>query len=472
MEDFSETRYRNLFESVRDLVYTLSADGVITSLNPAFDTLTGWSRDEWIGRPVNDLIHPDDHRAVIHMMERALRGMSSPLCIIRVCTRSGQYRYMECSSTQQRIDNQSPRVLGVARDITERMLAEQALRDSEERFRQVVENIREVFWLSDPHKSQILYVSQGYEQVWGRTCESLYASPRSWLDSIHPEDRLRVTEAALTKQTEGVYDETYRIVRPDGSIRWIHDRAFPLRDRFGQVYRISGIAEDITKQRFLEDTLHDLTVSLEGIREEERRRISLDLHDELGQTLSTIKLYLGWMMQSLAKENFSEQLPLWQSRLTLVIQDVDQALASVEKLCFQLRPAALDQLGLPAAVKLQVAQFAKHTGIVCNVNITLDDKKVSGDQVTALFRILQEALTNVSRHARATHVGVHLTMVDSRVKLEVRDDGIGIGERHINDRHSLGLLGIRERLRPFGGELEITGSPGDGTALIVWLPIT
>ena len=121
---------------------------------------------------------------------------------------------------------------GVAVDVTERNQIERALRESEEKFRQVTEHIQEVFWLSDTSKNAILYISPAYESIWGRSCESLYLSPRSWLEAIHPDDRERVLAGALTKQAVGTYDEEYRIVRPDGSIRWIRDRAFPVRDGF------------------------------------------------------------------------------------------------------------------------------------------------------------------------------------------------------------------------------------------------
>ncbi len=131
----------------------------------------------------------------------------------------------------------------------ERRRAEAALKESESKFRQLVERIREVFWMSNPEKTQILYISPGYEEIWGRSCESLYALPQSWMGAIHPEDRDRVREAALAKQVSGQYDEEYRIIRPDGSIRWIWDRAFPIRDESGTVIRIAGIAEDITHRR-------------------------------------------------------------------------------------------------------------------------------------------------------------------------------------------------------------------------------
>ena len=134
-------------------------------------------------------------------------------------------------------------------DISERRLAEEALRESHERFRQLAEHIREVFWLTDPEKMNMIYISPGYEDIWGRSCTSLYDSPQSWLDAIHPDDQPRIRQAMLTQQLTGTYDVEYRIIRPDGTIRWIWDRAFPVRDQTGQVYRIAGIAEDITQRK-------------------------------------------------------------------------------------------------------------------------------------------------------------------------------------------------------------------------------
>lgn len=140
-------------------------------------------------------------------------------------------------------------VLVLAQDISERRRAEEALRESHERFRQLAEHIREVFWLTDPAKTHMIYISPGYEDIWGRTCSSLYHSPQSWLDAIHPDDQPRIRQDLLTQQLTGTYDVEYRIIRPDGAIRWIWDRAFPIRDQTGEVYRIAGIAEDITERK-------------------------------------------------------------------------------------------------------------------------------------------------------------------------------------------------------------------------------
>jgi PAS domain S-box-containing protein len=142
-----------------------------------------------------------------------------------------------------------------------------ALRASEQRFRQLTEYITEVFWMSNPDKTQLNYISPGYEKVWGRTCESLYRSPLVWLEAVHPQDRDRVLQAALTKQIAGEYDEEYRIMRPDGSLRWIRDRAFPIRDETGTVYRIAGIAEDITERKQAEKMLRLLRYSVDEASE-------------------------------------------------------------------------------------------------------------------------------------------------------------------------------------------------------------
>lgn len=146
-------------------------------------------------------------------------------------------------------------------------LANAGLRQSEERFRQLAENIKEVLWMTDLAKRQMLYVSPGYEIIWGRSCKSLYEAPQEWVEAIHPDDRERITKAALEKQERGEYNVVYRILRPDGSMRWIRDRAFPVKDHNGNPYRIVGLAEDITEERHLDEKLAALGHAVESSAE-------------------------------------------------------------------------------------------------------------------------------------------------------------------------------------------------------------
>ncbi|WP_395740531.1 PAS domain S-box protein [Prosthecobacter sp.] len=179
-------------------------------------------------------------------------------------------------------------------NITERKLAEEALRESEERFRQIAETIQEVFWITDTSKHHILYVSQAYERIWGRTCESLRVNPQNWLEAIHPEDRERVLLAATTRQVNGTYDEEYRVIRPDGSVRWIHDRAFPVHNAAGEVYRVAGVAQDITEHKGSRDRLLEQASLLDKARD-----AILVRHLEHGITYwnKSAELLYGWSFE-------------------------------------------------------------------------------------------------------------------------------------------------------------------------------
>lgn len=146
-------------------------------------------------------------------------------------------------------------LVSLALESVERRQAETSLRESEKRFRQFAETIEEVFWMTDPGGGEMIYVSPAYEAIWHRTCASLYADPSSWLEAVHPDDSERISRAAAVKRPRGEYDERYRIIRPDGSLRWIHDRAFPVRDSHGNVLRIVGTAEDITESKQVEAQL-------------------------------------------------------------------------------------------------------------------------------------------------------------------------------------------------------------------------
>ncbi|MBN8420296.1 MAG: PAS domain S-box protein [Verrucomicrobia bacterium] len=183
------------------------------------------------------------------------------------------------------------RVVVAHENVTERKLAEDALRESEERFRQIAETIQEVFWISDVAKHQVLYVSPAYERIWGRSCASLQNTPRNWLESIHSDDRDRVLHAATTRQTDGTYDEEYRIRRPDGSLRWIRDRAFPVANHQGEIYRVVGVAQDITERKRSRDQLREQASLLDKARD-----AILVRHLEHGITYwnKSAELLYGW----------------------------------------------------------------------------------------------------------------------------------------------------------------------------------
>jgi PAS domain S-box-containing protein len=255
----SEEHYRRLVQILPDAIGLIDPEGRVIEVNAQAVTMLGYDEvADLLGKSVFDLIPPDRHDRVRADLAAALETgvlREREAILIR---KSSEHLPVELNvATLNDASGQPSGLVGVMRDITQRKQAEEALRASEERFRQLAESIKEVFWMTDCTKNEVIYISPGYEEIWGRTCESLYAFPRSWMEALHPEDRERVVEAALTKQISGQYEEVYRVVRPDGSIRWIEDRAFPIRDPSGQIYRIVGLAEDITNHKRAEDALRE-----------------------------------------------------------------------------------------------------------------------------------------------------------------------------------------------------------------------
>jgi len=245
--------------------WMLDLDGQIVDVNEAYCRMIGYSREDLLSMRASDVEANEPSPALVTQHAQRIAQSGSDRFETRHRCKDGRVIEVEVIATFLKL--REPCVFAFMRDITERKQAEQLLRTSQDRFRQLAENIREVFWITNPAKNEAIYVSPGYEEIWGRTCESLYASPRSWVEAIHPDDRERVLETALTKQISGQYDEVYRIVRPDGSHRWIHDRAFPVRDDSGEVSRVVGIAEDITQRKETEEALRNAEARYRGIFE-------------------------------------------------------------------------------------------------------------------------------------------------------------------------------------------------------------
>jgi two-component system, cell cycle sensor histidine kinase and response regulator CckA len=210
-------------------------------------------------------VHPDDRERIQRAMGEAVATGRPYQADFRVVWPDGSVHWVSASGQVQRDAAGKPlRVVGMGFDVTERRLADETIKSSEERFRQIAGVIREVFWLAPADGSGFLYVSPSYEDVWGRSCESLYADPAGWIETVLPEDRSRLDRAAAAR-APGTSDVVYRILRPDGTIRWIRDRAFPVRDEHGEAYRIAGIAEDVTEHHLSEEALRASEAELRSL---------------------------------------------------------------------------------------------------------------------------------------------------------------------------------------------------------------
>jgi two-component system, NarL family, sensor histidine kinase UhpB len=238
------------------------------------------------------------------------------------------------------------------------------------------------------------------------------------------------------------------------------------------VHRALREAEERAERRRAEEQLREsheqlraLSVYLQHVREEERTRIAREVHDELGQALTGLKFDLSSAPADLPKAPKS-----FQAKVAALCARIDAIIQTIRRISTELRPGILDDLGLVAAIEWQANEFQLRTGIPCHVSTNLEEPVLNDDAKTALFRILQETLTNVLRHAKAGKVAVQLTRSNGRVRLEVRDDGCGIPPDVISSTRSLGLLGMRERATLLGGDFHIGGANGGGTIVTVSVP--
>lgn len=239
------------------------------------------------------------------------------------------------------------------------------------------------------------------------------------------------------------------------------------------VHRALREAESRGERRRAEERLRDsheqlraLSVYLQYVREEERTRIAREVHDVLGQALTGLKLDLAWVAGRLPR---SQRLLL--EKLQTMADRVDETIQSIRRIATELRPGILDDLGLVAALEWQANEFQSRTGIECHVTSSLHDTQLDADLNTAFFRIFQETLTNIMRHANATRVEVDSRREGGQVVLTVRDNGRGIAPGEARDRRSIGLLGMEERAGLLGGEFAIAGEPGRGTTVTVKIPL-
>jgi signal transduction histidine kinase len=241
-----------------------------------------------------------------------------------------------------------------------------------------------------------------------------------------------------------------------------------------QAPRVLVINSDITERKRGEESLvlqreqlRALAERLQLVREEDRKRVARDLHDQIGQILTAIKMDMTWMTRHLP-ESEGEVL----ARLRESIQSINDGVKSVRTICSGLRPGVLDDLGLAAAIEWQASEFASRNGVPCQVSVPPVDLHLDGDRATATFRIFQECLTNVTRHAQAKSVRIALSQEDENILLVVEDDGIGFCEQDLSSTlGSLGLLGMKERAQFCGGDVQISSSPGNGTTVTIRVPV-
>ena len=469
----SEERWTATLGSIGDAVIATDSDARVTFLNSVAAALTGWPLEEAQNQRLQDVFKivneqtgedaDDEVRRVLE--ERQSLSVTNHVALI---ARDGREIPVEHSAAP--IFAGEGKVIGVVL----------VFRDVAERRREREATAEQAALLELTQDSVFVIDMDGTIRFWSRGAEAMLGYSKSQAAGKISHDLLR-TE--FPQPLDEIKAELMRVGHWEGDlIKTAQDgRRIVVSSRWAlqwgkrdQPPRVLEINSDITERKRGEESLvlqkeqlRALAERLQWVREEDRKRVARDLHDQIGQILTAIKMDMTWMTRHLP-ESEGEVL----ARLKESIQLINDGVTSVRAICSGLRPGVLDDLGLAAAIEWQASEFAARNGVRCQVSVPPVDLHLDGDRATAAFRIFQECLTNVIRHAQAKSVSVSLCQEDENILLVVEDDGIGFCESDLsNSLGSLGLLGMKERAQFCGGNVQISSSPGNGTTVTIRVPV-
>ncbi len=487
-----EGRFQLAFDNSPMGMAIVDFDYRMRRVNRALCTALGYEADELLKRKFVEITHPDDVQRDRLLADQLFRGeIPSYRLEKRFITKEGTVAWLDLTALLVRTRRGKP-VYGLAMvdDITDRKHSQQALRTSEERYRSFVANSSEGIWRLEieepidtrsPVDEQVSGLYQhGYLAECNDAVARMYGYERA--DDIVgarfgelAEVAQPTTPTALREWITKNYrlrDWTTEIIDTQQGRRWLSISLLGIVVN-GSLLRAWGVHTDVTEQRALSMTLENshrqlrlLSNHVQMIREKERTDLARELHDSLGQSLTSIKIELSVLKDELA-QNGAPSNAVMLEKLAQMNHQLTETIQTVKTISTELRPAVLDKFGLEAAVEWQCREFSRRTGIKSEFRIPRTRLNLSPDESTALFRILQEALTNVARHANATEVKIRLRKERRAVSLIFPDNGIGISREQTDAPGSLGLLGMRERAASIGGSFSIDGTAQKGTAICV-----
>jgi PAS domain S-box-containing protein len=431
--------------------------------------MSGYSRSEADAMSAQDVletIHPEDRPRVGEAMRHIIEGgMVLPAQVIRLLKKGGTVCWVEVLCARTTYSGRPALQLSYV-DRTEERRANAA-------YHSLIDHA--LNGMAILQNGCIIFANRGLADICGcSVAELLRMTPEQVAAVVHEEDRksvlVQMSECLAGRAAPPI--QVIRFIHKDGTVRWVETQSWRIEHEGAPAVQV--VYRDTTAERAAEEELgqanrkmRNLAVHLLQVREEERRKIAQDVHDQLGQTLAALKMDLHW----LAKRIGGDAAPL-RDRLRATIELGEEAIGTVQRIASDLRPRMLDDLGLTPALNWLGSDFARRTRIRCKVSANIPSGIVGKNAATALYRIAQEALANVARHSHADHTALRLYATDGVLFLQVEDDGIGITEEQAGAADSFGLIGMRERLAELGGSLSINGEPGFGTILVVRIPLS
>ncbi len=454
----SEQRFRNIADCSPTMLWFTDAEGGIQFANRMMLEFAGTSLDQSQGSGWRMFLHPDDAPPYLEVFERAVRERAAFRAEVRVRRADGEWRWFGSYATPRfSPGGEFLGHVGLSSDITERLKAEQALRSSEEKFRQLAENIREVFWMIPSSGEEMLYVSPAYEQVWEQSCESLYQNPQAWFEAIHPEDR-EAAHRAMVRQMQGdPVEYIFRIQTPSGREKWIRDRAFPIRDHSGQIIRVAGLAEEITEHKRHEAELIQAREDADAANRAKSRflaNMSHEIRTPMNGVIGMIQLLLDTQLSAEQRQYVSVAHDSARVLLALIDDILDLSKIEAGKIVLEHLSFSLREV-VDAVVQVLRMQ-AKAKGLKFSACVAAAIPPL----VTGDAHRLRQVLTNLAANAiKFTECG-EVTLVatlDSlgagraSVHFAISDTGIGIRPEQVARLFSAFTQADASTTRKYGG---------------------
>jgi PAS domain S-box-containing protein len=464
----SEERFAKIFNFTPFRMGILRIrDGVVLEVNDSWTKETGFSRNEIINQPIFTLSSSMDDGFAEKIREVLTAGEPVTNMEMRFKTKDGRAMIANTSAVIIDLDGE-PCYLWAANDITERKHAEEALKASESRFSIAFNSNPMLASISELEGGVFLAVNDSFVALTGYSREEAVGHTALELNLWpNPEDRRRVMEKLKKERRVRDFEASIRLKNGEKRILLLSIEKIELD---GQVCLLH-VADDITLRKRAEQALRALSARLHSAREEEGTRIAREIHDELGGALTGLKWDLEKIDNTLNGLADGLQLTEVRNRIGSMTTLIETTITTVRRIAAELRPGVLDDLGLVAAIEWQIEQFQSRSGLKCHWTNNAKEIELDREKATAVFRILQEILTNVLRHAGATNVYVKLGRTKHYFEVEVKDDGRGITESQRLNSRSLGLLGMKERALLVGGDVRVTGKEGAGTTVVVRVPV-
>ncbi|MEO6725645.1 MAG: PAS domain S-box protein [Blastocatellia bacterium] len=480
----SEERYRSLVAALDEGIVLQDENSLILAANASAERVLGLTSDQLMGRTSYDpewravqedgLPFPgEQHPGPVTLQT----GKPCSNVVMGVHKPDGRLTWISINSQPLLRPGETKPYAVVCSfgDISQRKLAEDALRSSEERFAKAFSASPQPMVIFEAFGRRIVSVNEAMVRTFGWQGEEMLgktpADLNFWAD-LKQQSRVR----ALLAEQGFVRDLEIQFRTKSGEVRdFLYSAETVTLDN---LLHVLVVVSDITERKMIEqelaqsyEQLRSLSARVEKVREEERTRIAREIHDNLGQALTGLKMDFSWLDRSLSRTTDEMLCVKAKPKLKEIAQLLEETIQTVRDIATDLRPGVLDTLGLCAAIDWHAHGFGQRSGIKCSTHLCREPQKLPVDRSTALFRIFQEILTNTARHSKATQFSVKVVEAGSNLVLTVQDDGIGIAEEQMRSPKSLGLIGMRERVLAFGGSLQIVGSPQRGTTVTVTMPV-